>query len=157
SRPSLGPYDNGDGVTRFTAPTRPASASTSPLAAGEKQDVCVRSSAFRGYQCGRPKRRLTDWLTERMQDQPHLPLAKSAARQRAAKDGLQCSSRGFDRAWADAVKACGASSGPSPGNAKKPPRSFATQNRHAPGSDSFRSPQPGRGKNDAQLNVLLSR
>ena len=61
---------------------------------------------------------MTDWLTKRMQDQPHLPLAKSAARQRAAKDGLHCSSRGFDRAWADAVKASGANKWSKPGKRK---------------------------------------
>jgi hypothetical protein len=74
------------------------------------------------------EQRLTDWLTKRMQDQPYLPLTKSAARQPAAKGGLRCSGRSFDRAWADAVKASGASKWSNPVNAE-PPRSFAAHNR----------------------------
>jgi hypothetical protein len=55
-----------------------------------------------------------------MQDQPYLPLTKSAARQRAAKDGLHCSGRGFDRAWTAAIKDSGASKWSGPGKRKAP-------------------------------------
>jgi hypothetical protein len=53
--------------------------------------------------------RLTEWLTALMRKAPNLPRAKSEVKAEAKESArLHFSGKGFDRAWAAAVKASGA-------------------------------------------------
>jgi hypothetical protein len=67
------------------------------------------------------ERRLEKWLTEAMKAEPSNPVSKPEMVQRAGREpGLSVSGRGFERAWASAVKASQAVAWASPGRRKSP-------------------------------------
>lgn len=56
------------------------------------------------------ERRLAEWLTALMRSLPNQPRAKSVVKVEAKEEArLSFSGKGFDRAWAEAVRASGAS------------------------------------------------
>lgn len=96
-------------------PAEPAPAVPSPP---EPVMTAARSEVSTGIAS---ERRLEKWLTEAMTAEPSNPVSKPEMRQRAGREpGLSVSGRGFERAWAGAVKASGAVAWASPGRRKSP-------------------------------------
>lgn len=102
-------------VAAAVAPVEPAPAVPSPP---EPVMTAARSEVSTGIAS---ERRLEKWLTEAMTAEPSNPVSKPEMRQRAGREpGLSVSGRGFERAWAGAVKASGAVAWASPGRRKSP-------------------------------------
>jgi hypothetical protein len=60
------------------------------------------------------------YLHRLMTDNPQSPMTKADARRTAVKSGLQdISGRGFDKAWANAVRSSGAPAWSAPGNNRR--------------------------------------
>lgn len=102
-------------VAAAVAPAEPSPAAPSPP---EPVMTAARSEVSSGIAS---ERRLEKWLTEAMTAEPSNPVSKPEMRQRAGREpGLSVSGRGFERAWAGAVKASGAVAWASPGRRKSP-------------------------------------
>jgi hypothetical protein len=72
------------------------------------------------------EKRLKDWLMQEMQARPEAPISKSEMQQKAIACGYRSSVRGFERAWATALRESGATKWSAPG--RKSRRRIDTEN-----------------------------